>query len=102
MKFSEFKLPLLLVPQNNSINLDVKSTGIEIKRHQGFLRRLLIDRGEGLNVKGGCACGEKLVALLRVTWDRQNEAGLCECSLKELLRFAETASGKGWMKGVCG
>ena len=56
MKFSEFNLPLLLVPQNNSINLDVKSTGMEIKRHQGFLHRLLIDRGEGLNVKGGCVC----------------------------------------------
>lgn len=53
-------------------------------------------------MKGGCACGEKLVALVRVTWDRQTKAGLCECSLKELLRFAETTSCQGWMKGVCG
>lgn len=36
MKFSEFQLLLLLALQNNGINLDVKSTGIEMKRHQNF------------------------------------------------------------------
>lgn len=56
MKFPQFKLPLLLVLQNNSVNLDVKSTGMEIKWHQNFLHvqldLLLIDKGEGLKVNG--------------------------------------------------
>lgn len=84
-EFSEFKLPLLLVPQNNSINLDVKSTGMEIKRHHDFLHQLLIDRGEGLKARGVCVCGKELCSSVE---SHMGSAGLHESSAKEL-RFAD-------------
>lgn len=57
MEFSEFQLLLLLELQNNGINLDVKSTGIEMKRHKisfmGGQDLLLIDEGEKFESKWG-------------------------------------------------